>query len=246
MRAARAVILAEETEAVRQLATMLAASGFEPVITDAATLTDRLAADPPELVIVQAESRIGSIALVQSLRREHGLPTIGLVPGDVLRHPAGVPDCDDFVLMPCDPREVVLRARRLLRQTVTDGPDTIRCGELAIDTAGCEVTVAGELVMLTFREYELLKFLASNPGRVFTREDLLDRVWGHDYFGGDRTVDVHVRRLRAKIEGYGRTYIDTIRSIGYAFRTDTAAGGMAIRNLDVTAAKYPGNTPPLS
>ncbi len=96
---------------------------------------------------------------------------------------------------------------------------SIRQGSLVIDTARCEVTVSGRPVMLTFKEYELLKFLAANTGRVFTRETLLDRVWGHDYFGGDRTVDVHVRRLRSKLEHAGHTFIDTVRNVGYAFRT---------------------------
>ncbi len=71
---------------------------------------------------------------------------------------------------------------------------------------------------MTFKEYELLKFLAKDQGRVFTRETLLNKVWGYDYFGGDRTVDVHVRRLRSKIELSGQTFIETVRNIGYRFK----------------------------
>jgi two-component system alkaline phosphatase synthesis response regulator PhoP len=70
---------------------------------------------------------------------------------------------------------------------------------------------------LTFREYELLRFLVEHPGRVFSRDELLNAVWGYDYFGGDRTVDVHVRRLRSKIEDATHTYIETVRNIGYRF-----------------------------
>jgi DNA-binding response OmpR family regulator len=81
--------------------------------------------------------------------------------------------------------------------------------------------VGGNPVMLTFREYELLKFLASNRGRVFTREALLNRVWGYDYYGGDRTVDVHIRRLRSKIEDASHTFIETVRNIGYKFNKDS-------------------------
>jgi DNA-binding response OmpR family regulator len=80
------------------------------------------------------------------------------------------------------------------------------------------VTVNGALVELTFKEYELLKLLAANRGRVFTREALLDKLWGYDYFGGDRTVDVHIRRLRSKIEDAEHTYIETVRNIGYRFK----------------------------
>ena len=76
------------------------------------------------------------------------------------------------------------------------------------------------VVELTFKEYELLKFLAGNKGRVCTRETLLDKVWGYDYYGGDRTVDVHVRRLRSKIEDSKHIFIDTVRNIGYRFRVE--------------------------
>ena len=74
------------------------------------------------------------------------------------------------------------------------------------------------VVELTFKEFELLKLMASNRGRVFTRDALLDKIWGYDYFGGDRTVDVHIRRLRSKIEEFGHTFIETVRNIGYRFR----------------------------
>jgi len=85
----------------------------------------------------------------------------------------------------------------------------------------CEVTVDGRLVTLTFKEYELLRFLASNRGRVFTRDVLLNEVWGYDYYGGDRTVDVHIRRLRSKIEDSTHIFIETVRNIGYRFRKQT-------------------------
>ena len=94
----------------------------------------------------------------------------------------------------------------------------IKCGGLIIDLARCEVTVSGVTVELTFKEYELLKFLASNKGRVFTREALLNKVWGYDYYGGDRTVDVHIRRLRSKIEVSDYSFIETVRNIGYRFK----------------------------
>ena len=74
------------------------------------------------------------------------------------------------------------------------------------------------MIELTFKEYELLKFLASHQGRVYTREALLNKVWGYDYYGGDRTVDVHIRRLRSKIEDAKHTFIETVRNIGYRFK----------------------------
>ena len=78
--------------------------------------------------------------------------------------------------------------------------------------------MAGRKVLLTFKEYELLKLLASTPGRVYSRDKLLDQVWGYQYFGGTRTVDVHVRRLRSKIEDASHTFIETVRNVGYRFR----------------------------
>lgn len=126
----------------------------------------------------------------------------------------------DFVVEPYDQRELVLRVKRLLQHT-SGAPlgELIHCGDLVINLARCEVSLKGELVPLTFREYELLKFLASNKGRVFSREALLNRVWGYDYGGGDRTVDVHVRRLRSKLERDGSSFIETVRNIGYRFKS---------------------------
>jgi DNA-binding response OmpR family regulator len=90
---------------------------------------------------------------------------------------------------------------------------------MVIDLARCEVSIKGKPVQLTFKEYELLRFLASNRGRVFSRDAILNRVWGYDYYGGDRTVDVHIRRLRSKIEeASDQTYIETVRNIGYRFK----------------------------
>ena len=115
-----------------------------------------------------------------------------------------------------------MRLRRLLdRHAVPDSPDVIRQGALAIDTAGYRVFVDGTLVELTFKEYELVRFLATHPNRVYTRETLLDKVWGYDYFGGARTVDVHIRRIRSKIEVGGHTFIETVRSVGYCFRASS-------------------------
>jgi len=89
---------------------------------------------------------------------------------------------------------------------------------LVIDIARCEVSIGNRLLALTFKEYELLKFLAKNKGKVFTREVLLNEVWGYEYYGGDRTVDVHIRRLRSKLNDPGNNYIQTVRNIGYRLK----------------------------
>ena len=103
-------------------------------------------------------------------------------------------------------------------------PDEIRSGDLAIDEATYTARLRGRVLDLTFKEFELLKFLAQHPGRVFTRAQLLQEVWGYDYFGGTRTVDVHVRRLRAKLGPEHEALIGTVRNVGYRFVPVKGAG----------------------
>jgi len=159
--------------------------------------------------------------LPRRIKETRSVPVVALVPLQSMSLLDPSLPVDDFVIVPCDPPEVLVRLKRALwrRQGVGRG-ELIDCGDLVIDVDNCEVTVDGRPVTLTFKEYELLKYLASNKGRVFTREQLLSEVWGYDYFGGDRTVDVHVRRLRSKIEDAERIFIETVRNIGYRFRKD--------------------------
>ena len=121
---------------------------------------------------------------------------------------------DDFVTS--DVSAVELRVRlATLAQRVGDAEATLRLGPLAVDTDTYQARIAGRALDLTFKEFELLRFLVAAPGRVFTRHDLLRQVWGYDFYGGTRTVDVHVRRLRAKLGEHG-SLIRTIRGVGYA------------------------------
>lgn len=100
-----------------------------------------------------------------------------------------------------------------------DSPMEIRNGDLSVDEATYSAKLKGRVLDLTFKEFELLKYLAQHPGRVFTRAQLLQEVWGYDYFGGTRTVDVHVRRLRAKLGPEHEALIGTVRNVGYRFVT---------------------------
>jgi DNA-binding response OmpR family regulator len=122
----------------------------------------------------------------------------------------------DFIVPPLDDEELRVRVLRALWHDGGEGGTVLRRGGVVIDLERYTVTVDGDVVDLTYKEYELLAFLAGRPGRPFTREALLDRVWGYDYYGGARTVDVHVRRIRSKIEGR-RQYIETVRNVGYRF-----------------------------
>ena len=123
---------------------------------------------------------------------------------------------DDFIVLPTTAAELARRVERALwRRHGIDSENFVRCGVLTIDLSNYRVTVDGEPLVMTFKEYELLRFLSMNAGRVFTREQLLNRVWGYDYFGGARTVDVHIRRIRSKIEIHGHAFIETVRNVGY-------------------------------
>ena len=125
---------------------------------------------------------------------------------------------DDFCLTPFQPRELEARLNHLFfRRGSGNRPELIEYNALVLNVETYQAAIAGRPLDLTYMEYELLKFLASRPGKVFSRETLLSRVWGYDYFGGARTVDVHVRRLRAKLGEEHAGLIQTVRSVGYSF-----------------------------
>lgn len=132
---------------------------------------------------------------------------------------------DDFVLEPLVPAELYARLRQLDWKTATFGSDeVIKVGELVIDLAGYEAHLHGRRLDLTHQEFELLRFLARNRGRVFTREQLLQKVWGYHYAGNTRTVDIHVRRVRAKLGPTMGGLIETVRNVGYKMRGGQEAG----------------------
>ncbi len=190
--------------------------------TSAQVFEDAFAPEPADLVIVDLErcaTEPGKLLAV--LHRERSLkelPFILLVPETQLGRLDFRWGIDDYLTLPVSPQRLAERLNFLLwklhRVELKNG---IAHGTLTIDFDRYEVRVKGEPVDLTFKEFELLRFLATHPGRVFSREALLDKVWGYDYYGGTRTVDVHVRRLRAKVEVGGATYIETVRNVGYKF-----------------------------
>ena len=217
----RVFIIANESEQARKLRTDLAQRDLDCLIVpynDEAI--EQIAGQSPGVMLLDAdEATFDSEAweLAQRIRQDMNIPLIALMSREKLN---GLDSsADDFVVKPWEVDEVTARIKRILRQKEDiDSEDIIRCGDLVIDLAKYEVSLNGELIMLTFREYQLLKFLASNKGKVFSREALLNKVWGWDYYGGDRTVDVHIRRLRSKIEDPTHTFIETVRNIGYRLR----------------------------
>lgn len=138
---------------------------------------------------------------------------------------------DDVILHTAGPAEVEARLRLSLERLGAAHEDEspangeIQVGELTIDPSGYVVRLRGKPLDLTYKEFELLKYLVQHPGRVFTRSQLLQEVWGYDYYGGTRTVDVHVRRLRAKIGAEHEQLIGTVRNVGYRFDPPRERGG---------------------
>jgi DNA-binding response OmpR family regulator len=159
--------------------------------------------------LCQLLRRAGAQAPVLALMTEGGLAAVTAEWGT-----------DDVVLCSAGPAEFEARLRLAIGRRTTalpTAPDEIRSGELSIDEATYTARLRSRVLDLTFKEFELLKFLAQHPGRVFTRAHLLQEVWGYDYFGGTRTVDVHVRRLRAKLGAEHESLIGTVRNVGYRF-----------------------------
>jgi DNA-binding response OmpR family regulator len=214
-------IIANESEQARKLRSELAQRGFDCLIVpnkDGAI--EQIAGQSLGVMLLNTdEATTGSEAWEQAqrIRQERQIPLIALISREKLN---GLDSSiDDFVVKPWEATEVTARIKRILRQKESmESEDIIRCDDLVIDSAKCEVLLGGKPIILTFKEYQLLKFLANNKGKVFTRDVLLDKVWGWDYYGGDRTVDVHIRRLRSKIEDKDHSFIETLRGIGYRFR----------------------------
>ena len=218
----RVLIIARDNETKSELRKGLARYNLSCSFTSYSNgVREAVTSGKPDIILFEMDENPPAPEIWELTRRVKkggNLPVIALIPGEIPDNLDRLPDVDDFVAGPYDSRELILRINRLLRRTEnTESQKQIKCDGLTIDLATCEVTVEGEIVELTFKEYELLKLLAGNPGRVFTRDALLDKLWGYDYFGGDRTVDVHVRRLRSKIEDANHTYIETVRNIGYRF-----------------------------
>jgi DNA-binding response OmpR family regulator len=137
---------------------------------------------------------------------------------------------DDIVLDTCGPAELDTRLRLAIERLakVSDpAPDHVKIGDLVIDESTYTARLQGSALDLTYKEFELLKFLAQHPGRVFSRSHLVQEVWGYDYFGGTRTVDVHVRRLRAKLGPEYEAMIGTVRNVGYKFVRPSADSSVA-------------------
>ena len=176
-----------------------------------------------DVIIVDVESwQEEGISVYKSLRQAPGtkdISSIIIVSMELMSRIEFSLAFNDFIIKDAENQpEVSLRIKQLLwRQSRLDTENTIKIKDMMIDMNSYEVAVRGKRIYLTYKEYELLKFLVLNRGRVFTREVLLDRVWGYDNYAGTRTVDIHIQRLRTKLSEKSDTYIQTVRNVGYSF-----------------------------
>lgn len=183
-------------------------------LADLATENPALA-EADLLVVELSEQPMRRIREVARIAENYAVPVLAVVDGPTLAMIEGADGITDFVLEPVHALEMRLRLKRLT--AIGDSDETVTFKDLELNPLNFRAALAGEPMDLTFMEYELLRFLMQNPGRVWSREQLLSKVWGYEYYGGARTVDVHVRRLRSKLGEERSSWITTVRSVGYRF-----------------------------
>jgi DNA-binding response OmpR family regulator len=181
-----------------------------------------IASDPPAAVLVEALDEVdagrAALARLKSIEALANVPVLIAVTVEGMSRVDAGDSFDDFVLVPYVPAELYLRVRRAeWARSEFSGHERMKIGAIVIDLAAHEVMVDGRSIDLTHQEFALLRYLAQHRGRVFTRDQLLSRVWGVDYYGGSRTVDIHVRRLRMKL-GAASKPIQTVRGVGYKMK----------------------------
>ena len=161
------------------------------------------------------------IEVLKYIRKSSDIPVIMLTAkGEVFDKVLALElGADDYIVKPFDPKELLARVKAVTRRYAVDNQtkDVIKYSDLTIDIGGYEVTYKGNVVKLAPKELELLHFMASNPNKVFTREQLMYEVWGYDYPGDSRTVDVHIKRLREKVKGGENWELQTVWGVGYKF-----------------------------
>ncbi|MGD9932828.1 MAG: winged-helix domain-containing protein [Dehalococcoidia bacterium] len=213
----RTVLLVTRHEDLARFGPALEREGFSASVSSPSDLASGDVESAAEVAVLDLRDVPGSVVgLLVATLAERGATLVAAVPPDQLQRITADLAVDDFMTLPGSSQELARRIDRILwRKHGIDSESVVRCGALVMDLANYRVVVDDEPLVLTFKEYELLRFLAMNAGRVFTREQLLNRVWGYDYFGGARTVDVHIRRIRAKIEVHGHAFIETVRNVGY-------------------------------
>jgi two-component system alkaline phosphatase synthesis response regulator PhoP len=217
----RILLLGTKGERLEQLRKNIGNAGHNVITTEFDNSAESLHTKNPDLAVLELTTRKDIVETWYQVKQdttESHTPALVIIPEDRIRDVELMTGIHDFIMYPYNPIELEMRIKLILEtHKDSDIDKVIKIGNLAIYTTRYEVTVDDWSVVLTLKEYELLKYLVTHKGRVFTREILLDAIWGYDYYGGTRTVDVHIGRLRTKIETSQYSYIKTIRGVGYMF-----------------------------
>ena len=195
------------------LADGLALSGVSVKTTDDIAVENATIRDADVLVVELGHGPLRQLREVARIEEMLGMPVILVVATEHLALVESSGVMADFVVSPVDPVEFRIRINRLAREESDE--ELLRFKDLELNPLNYQATLGGDPIDLTYMEYELLRFLVENPVRVWSREQLLSKVWGYEYYGGARTVDVHVRRLRSKLGEERASWITTVRSVGY-------------------------------
>ena len=223
----RRVLIVDDEPAVREmLAVALEMAGFEVTEADnAATVLNQVASSIPDLMLIDwMMPQVSGLELCRRLRRNPDTASIPLIlltaRGEEDAKIKGLEVADDYITKPFSSRELVARLKAILRRTTPKGiEEPVEFTELRLDPVGQRVTAFGRLLTLSPIEYRLLQLFMTNPDRAFSRTQLLDRVWGGDVYVEERTVDVHIRRLRKALGSAHEDLIQTVRGTGYRFST---------------------------
>lgn len=220
-------IYTEDLQLAGELSQVLAELGYSPRRVGAGdslmvAAEDGARARRPTLLVVAAgageETPSGLIERLCDHEELGAVPRVAAVDEAHLPAIRCLEEVDELLVRPFSDAEVAVRvARARLRANGVDGGEAVRAGSLELNLATYQVSIGGEPLSFTYMEYGLLKFLMTHPNRVFPREALLSAVWGYDYYGGARTVDVHIRRIRAKLGQEHAARVKTVRSVGYRF-----------------------------
>ncbi|MFZ1265347.1 MAG: response regulator transcription factor [Anaerolineae bacterium] len=220
---AKILVVDDEAKIVKLVRSYLEQAGFAVVeAADGQTALIQARREQPDLIVLDLGlPGLDGIEVTRTLRRERATPIIMLTARieDTDKIVGLELGADDYITKPFNPRELVARVRSVLRRTgsAAPAPAVLRAGEMVLDTGGHQATLDGRILDLTPTEFELLAVLLQNPGRVFTRLELLDRVQGDAYEGYERTIDAHIKNLRAKLGDDPRhpRFIQTVFGIGY-------------------------------
>jgi DNA-binding response OmpR family regulator len=224
----RTIYLVTRHPEVARLGAALERGGYSAPAVSPERLAEDDAPEADAVILDLRDLPPAAFEILSQAYGERGTVIIALVGEAQLDRVTADLGVDDFIMMPAGMAELQRRIERALwRRHGIDSENFVRCGALTIDLGNYRVAVDGQPLVMTFKEYELLRFLTMNAGRVFTREQLLNRVWGYDYYGGARTVDVHIRRIRSKIEIHGHSFIETVRNVGYRLVPEARKDGVA-------------------